>query len=510
MKHRILLLTLSCLLWTDISCAVRPRLSIIISICKQRNLLAGSLADLTQQTIFSDCELLLIGSREYNCTMDIVPYLQKFENIRFICMKKEPFDEIDLINFAIEQAKAPLLIKVSCGDTHLADAFEKKVIELEKNESIDVAYSDYWWSNEPYKQALQRTWKHVSILPEFNASLFSAALPGPEPMWRKSLHVRFGYFTKEFPIKFEWAFWKKMSSQKVKFKKISKPDMVHFFDKVQAKAPEYIARLIATIDEEQSIVQMYHVDYEKKTVERPIVIIVPSYNNALWCKRNLDSICMQRYENYRIIYINDASLDDTDFLVRNYMQLNNQLKRFTYIKNVERKGCPLANIVSALNNCLPEEIAILLDGDDWFPHGNVLAYINNVYSDPNVWLTYGQFAVFPTQISGWLHKVPPEVIRQNTIRQYDWVTSHLRTFYVRLFKHIQIEDLMFDGQFFPMAGDLALMFPLFELAGNHSRFTPEVLYIYNRANALNEDKVNKGLQSQCEQAARAGHVYMPL
>ena len=86
----------------------------------------------------------------------------------------------------------------------------------------------------------------------------------------------------------------------------------------------------------------------------------------------------------------------------------------------------------------------------------------------------------------------------------------MRTFYVRLAMGIKVEDLLFEGRFFPMAGDLALMFPLFTLAGNHSRFIPEILYIYNRANALNEDKVNKNLQLQCKKAARSGAVYPPL
>ena len=489
--------------------AIQPRLSIIVSLCKERNLLAGLIADLTKQTIFSQCELLLIGSKEYNCTTDIAPYLQTFENIRFICMKGS-FDEIDLINCAIEHAKASFLVKVNGGDTHLPDAFQKRVLELESNEIIDVIYSDYWWSNEPHKQAQQCKQTDISILPAFSASLFSVALPGPEPMWRKSIHSRFGYFEKNFTYKSEWAFWKKISYENGHFKKMLQPDMVHFISIADTKTPDYSSKIVAILDEEQAIIDMYSIDYPKVVSQKPMVIIIPSYNNALWSKRNLDSLFMQHYENYRIIYINDASTDDTDFLVRNYVMLNHQKHRFTYIKNSERKGCPLANIYYALSLCRPEEIAVIMDGDDWFAHENVLPYLNDVYQDPNVWLTYGQFAVFPFEMVGWGHALPQKIVEENKVRKYHWVTSHLRTFYVHLFTHIKTEDLMLDGRFFPMAGDLALMFPLVELAGAHSRFIPEILYIYNRANALNEDKVNKVLQSQCENAARNGAVYKPL
>jgi len=39
-----------------------------------------------------------------------------------------------------------------------------------------------------------------------------------------------------------------------------------------------------------------------------------------------------------------------------------------------------------------------------------------------------------------------------------------------------------------MAGDLAYMWPIVEMAGNHSRFISEVLYVYNVVTPLNDIK----------------------
>jgi glycosyltransferase involved in cell wall biosynthesis len=245
-------------------------------------------------------------------------------------------------------------------------------------------------------------------------------------------------------------------------------------------------------------------------IEKPIVVIVPSYNNGFWYMRNLNSICAQNYSNYRVIYINDASPDETGTLVKQYIEQNKLENRITLINNEERKGCPLANIYHALSFCKPEEIAVLIDGDDWLPHENVFAHLNRVYQDTDVWMTYGQFAVFPSDTIGWARQVPDEIIQENAFRSYYWCTTHLRSFYVSLFNATAYSDYMYEDRFFPMAGDLALTFPLLELAGTHSRFIPEALYIYNRANALNEDKVNKELQKSCEMAARAHHRYNPL
>ena len=41
------------------------------------------------------------------------------------------------------------------------------------------------------------------------------------------------------------------------------------------------------------------------------VIITASYNNEEWYRRNLESILNQDYDNWRLIYINDCSTDDT-------------------------------------------------------------------------------------------------------------------------------------------------------------------------------------------------------
>lgn len=51
-------------------------------------------------------------------------------------------------------------------------------------------------------------------------------------------------------------------------------------------------------------------------------IVVPSYNNykSRLYLRNLDSIFMQDYENYHVVYIDDASPDKTGEYVKKYIQ----------------------------------------------------------------------------------------------------------------------------------------------------------------------------------------------
>lgn len=235
-----------------------------------------------------------------------------------------------------------------------------------------------------------------------------------------------------------------------------------------------------------------------RIAERPFVIIIPSYNNEEWYFNNLGSVLLQKYDNYRIIYINDASSDNTAQLVQKFLAEYNMHHKTIFIDNKKRLGA-LANFYNAIHQCQPNEIIVMLDGDDWLDNEFVLAHLNAAYQDPNVWITYGQFMEYPSNRLGRARQLPEEVITNHAYREYDWVTTHLRTFYAGLFHKIKPEDLKYYGTFFPVAWDLAIMFPILEMAGEHSKFMSEVLYIYNRANPLNDNKVNAELQISLDQ-----------
>lgn len=246
-----------------------------------------------------------------------------------------------------------------------------------------------------------------------------------------------------------------------------------------------------------------------EAVDRSFVIVIPSYNNSACYQKNLDSVLTQKYKKFRAIYIDDASTDGTGALVKAYLKEKGQERRVTFIQNKNRVGA-LANKYKGAWLCDPKEIMVDLDGDDWLAHENVLARLNQVYADPDVWVTYGQFVYYPCETPGWAAQVPKEVIERNEFRDYSWVTTALRTFYAGLFQKIKREDLLLNGEFFPMSGDLAFMFPIVEMAGHHSRFIPEVLYVYNVTTMLNDIVKDPEYQLRLGWMIRERQRYLPV
>ncbi len=243
--------------------------------------------------------------------------------------------------------------------------------------------------------------------------------------------------------------------------------------------------------------------------QKPIVVIIPSYNNEQWCDKNILSVLNQKYDNFRIVYIDDKSKDLTHQKIQKIIQSHPQGHRVQLIHNNERRGA-LYNLYHVIHACDDKEIIITVDGDDWLTYDHVLARINKEYADPSTWMTYGQFEFWPAKTVGFCKDFPATIIATNMYRKYRWIASHPRTFYAWLFKQVQKDDLLYNGEFFPMTWDQAFMYPMLEMAGTKAHCINEVLYSYNQANPINDGKVNLQLVLHLERFIRGKQRYSRL
>lgn len=241
-----------------------------------------------------------------------------------------------------------------------------------------------------------------------------------------------------------------------------------------------------------------------------IVVVTPTYNNERWCIKNIQSVMEQTYPHAHHVIVNDCSSDQTSVLLHDHIKAHNLEQRVTLIDNTDRKGA-LQNLYNTIHALPDDAVVVTLDGDDWFAGAHVLQRIADEYKNTKVWLTYGQFQCHPEGEMGFCRKFPTRVLERNSFRAYTWVSSHPRTFYAWLFKKIKKEDLLLDGKFFAVTWDLAIMFPMLEMASKgHIRCIPDVLYIYNNHNPLNDHRTQPGLQQWCNQFIRKKSKYKPL
>lgn len=246
------------------------------------------------------------------------------------------------------------------------------------------------------------------------------------------------------------------------------------------------------------------------TSSKHFVIVITSYNNKQWYLNNITSACNQVHDNFEIIFTDDCSDDDTGNLVESFLEHNPPPCNVTLIKNRTRRGA-FQNIYSSIARCKPEDIIVSLDGDDCLAHNHVLSKLNTVYANKNVWMTHGQFLLCPgNTVCDWAQKMPADVIKNNRYRSHPNIPTHLRTFYVWLFRKIKLEDLLHEGSFYPVTWDMAFMLPMIEMTGGKHAFIDEILYLYNTGNPINDFKTSRALQSSLELKVRAKKAYQPL
>jgi glycosyltransferase involved in cell wall biosynthesis len=245
-----------------------------------------------------------------------------------------------------------------------------------------------------------------------------------------------------------------------------------------------------------------------------LVVVIPSYNNASYVEENLKSLFDQEYPKWQLIYLNDASTDNTrgevDRCIRKYKMQN----RCVVVHNKARLGA-MANLYHAIHAIDPHKVVVQLDGDDMLKDKTVLGCVAKTYRNKNVWIRYGNSEATPKDSTGWhndsCHAFPEEVQINASFRYYTWVAYPLRTFYAKLFHNIKEADLKYKGQFFPVVSDTGMMHPMLEMAANgHIHFEKKVLYIYRVNTGNNDFFVRKPLMDEVSSYIKALPKYPAL
>ena len=91
-----------------------------------------------------------------------------------------------------------------------------------------------------------------------------------------------------------------------------------------------------------------------------ITIIVPCYNEELVIEilyKRLINV-LSNYNDYEIIFINDGSNDNTEYIIDKYRKENNNIKLFSFSRNFGHQAAVSCGILNSSG-----DIAIIIDAD---------------------------------------------------------------------------------------------------------------------------------------------------
>ena len=258
-------------------------------------------------------------------------------------------------------------------------------------------------------------------------------------------------------------------------------------------------------------------DNKNSIPEKKIIVLISSYNNSLEITREcLNSVLMQDYSNFELLFCDDCSPQpNIEQLHRDLIAEIDIHHRIVYRRNNQRYR-PMGNQWLAFHSINPnntednrEIIVVNVDGDDVLLHKNVLKKINELHHQ-GAWVTWGQCLYYPSkQAIPACHEVPHSVIEANNWRHYPFTQGHIRTYRLSLLKDLPLEYLLYNGDFYPATGDVALMWGLSEKAEFHAIFNPEPAYGY-RVTDQNEFILCPQESDKCVSYAKQQKKFQPL
>ncbi|PKN03689.1 hypothetical protein CVU75_01000 [Candidatus Dependentiae bacterium HGW-Dependentiae-1] len=205
-----------------LSCwALPPRISIITSVYNADPFIQGFLQDITQQTIFDQCELILINANSPgNEEAVIQKYVVRYPNIVYRKLDYDP-GLYAVWNLGILLARAPYLTNANVDDSLRPDCYALHAQALDEHPEVDLVYSDFYVTYYPNETFAHFHYHHVRTLPEFTPQeILNQPLPNNHPMWRRALHATYGLFDESFRYSGDWEMWTRFVACGVKFMKV--------------------------------------------------------------------------------------------------------------------------------------------------------------------------------------------------------------------------------------------------------------------------------------------------
>ena len=224
-KNKEIVNTVEKLYNTSVSKNKKPVVSIITTFCDGKDYIKHFMNNITSQTVFDKCELIIVDANSKNLEKKIIEqYQQKFNNIKYIRID-EKLKPTPCLNKAIKIATGEYITFAFIDDVKSKNCIELLLNNIKNKPDVDLVYGDVIVVNktnqffDDYKDS-DELFEHSRH--EFSKENMIKCVPGPMPLWRSSLHEKNGFFdTVNCNYADDWEMWLRSVSNGSKFEKVN-------------------------------------------------------------------------------------------------------------------------------------------------------------------------------------------------------------------------------------------------------------------------------------------------
>lgn len=226
-----------------------------------------------------------------------------------------------------------------------------------------------------------------------------------------------------------------------------------------------------------------------QTTNADVVVYIRGYNTPPErLKRMFDSLKVQTYQNFSVVYVDDASQNESADYAECILRYDNYFKSKTVISVFnDTKVGELENFVFVMQNIIlnPDCIVINLDNDDYLVNRRAIETIVNEFHN-GAEITCGNCIRYDKPLKTYKIYSFERVWE----RGGDNIWLHPKCFKRKLFDFINIEnDLKIDGLFVDVNTDFAIMLPMIAKSKKNV-YISDILY-YFEPSTNNVNRVGK-------------------
>ena len=191
-----------------VSNPVAPVVSALVSTYNAERFLPGCLTSLEEQTIADRIEIVIIdsGSSENEAAI-AMSFAEEFGNVVYE-RTKERETLYRAWNRGLAHARGRYITNANTDDRWRQDAFEVLSSRLDERPDVALVYADSAITESPDESFESAPVVGFWRWPEFSKdALFRESCIGPHPMWRRSLHERYGAFDASFEVAGDYEWW---------------------------------------------------------------------------------------------------------------------------------------------------------------------------------------------------------------------------------------------------------------------------------------------------------------
>lgn len=186
----------------------RYLVSALVPTYNHERFMRGLLQDLEAQTIANRLEIVIVDTASPTNERAIVQEFQKrYDNIVYVRVSHKE-NSHEAINRCLRMARGKYVTLACTDDRHRRDAYERMVAVLDSRPDVALVYANSHLTTKENETLDAHKPQMIIKCRDFDPlTLIRNCFVGPQPMWRRSLHDRYGYLDETLEKAADWDMW---------------------------------------------------------------------------------------------------------------------------------------------------------------------------------------------------------------------------------------------------------------------------------------------------------------